>query len=143
MRELIFLWLVAGFILAEDVQAAEEHFRQTKCGRSSPDSNFYVIRLEAPDGTLKRLTFNNREKGLLIFKSTSVKYWKWAADLPEFDAVNYHATQRGFGMLSANRRNREPSYEFGIVSRQCWDGLRRHIDGLVRTREMPRNSRET
>ena len=143
MRRPIFRVLVACFVFSGDVQAAEDHFRQTKCGRSSPDSNFFVIRLEAPDGTLKRLTFNNRDKGLLIFKSTSLKYWKWSAELPEFDAVNYRATQGGFGMLSANRRNRELIYEFGIVSKECWDGLRRHIYGLVPTRELTRNSRET
>ncbi len=143
MQRLTALVLVACFIFPGDVQAAEDHFRQTKCGRSGPDSNIYVIRLEAPDGTLKRLTFNNTKKGLLIFKSTSVQYWKWTADLPEFDAVNYHATRRGFGMLSASRKNRELMYEFGIVSKECWEGLRRHIDGLVKTREIPRNSRET
>ena len=143
MRGQTFWVLVACLIFSRDLQAAEDHFRQSKCGRSGPDSKFYVIRLEAPDGTLKRLTFNNREKGLLVFKSTSLKYWKWATDLPELDSVNYHATHRGFGMLSASRKNRELMYEFGIVSKACWEGLRRHIDGLVNTREIPRNGRET
>ena len=141
MQRLILLVLMVVSIFSQDVRAAEDVFRQTECGQSNLGSEFYVVRLEAPDGTLKRLTFNNTAKGLLVFKSTSLKYLKWAADLPEFDALNYHATDQGFGMLSANPKNRELFYEFGIVSKKCWDGLRHHVDGLVRTREIPRNSR--
>lgn len=141
MRTLILIVLVVccfgGFLHSlHDGQAAEEQFRETKCERSDLDPEFYLIRLEAPDRTKKRLTFNNRENGLLTFKSTSLEYLKWAAGLSEFDALSYQATQRDFGMLSANHKNRELAYEFGIVSRECWDGLRQHVDGLISTREI-------
>ena len=136
MRRLLLIVLATCAAFSQGLQASEGRFHQAECGRSESGLELYVIRLEAPDRTTKRLTFNNKDDGLLVFKSTSLKHLKWASSLSEFVALTYQRTHRDFGALSARRKNRKADDEFGIVSEDCWDGLRRHIDGLVRTREI-------
>lgn len=125
------------FICSEISQAAEEHFNETKCGPAPWGPEIYEIRLEAPDGTRKRLTFNNKtENGLFVFTSTSLKYLKWASDLSDFEALKYRATDQGVGVLSAGYKHLEQVFELGTISKECWDELRRYVKGLVRTAEI-------
>ncbi len=112
-------------------RAGEKAFTETNCGKIIPGSDSYWILLEAPDGTKKRLTFG----GVLLFKSTSLKYLKWVADLSKIESFEYRADGQGDGLLSMILRLKNERHEFGMISEDCWNGLREHLKDRVPTIE--------
>ncbi len=129
--------LLSAFCLmiSSNQLAAQEGFRESKCERGDDDSSFYSITLKANEGRLKRLTFSNSGDGNLIYRSASQKHLTWTRYLSEFEVLTYHIVDQDFGNLSASLKNREIIYDFGLITRTCWYGLREHMDGLVQTRE--------